>query len=65
MHGMAGNVIDSGISNAELTRSCGAGRTYNELTMHWGPPLITLLVIGYSAYRKNNKGAVCKGTGMW
>lgn len=61
MYGMAGNVIDSGISNAELTSLVEQAVHNNELTMHWGPPLITLLVIGYSAYCKNNKEPFAKG----
>lgn len=62
MHGIAGNVVDSGISNEELTllieSSIGSGQ---ELSVNFGPPIIPALIIGYSVYRKENISRFEKG----
>lgn len=62
MHGIADNVIDSGISNEELSllieSSIGSGQ---EVSVSLGPPIIPALIIGYSVYRMENLSRFEKG----
>lgn len=61
MHGMADNVINSGISNAELTEVVTEALENNSLEMNFGLPVIPLLIIGYSVYKKENISSLKKG----
>ena len=61
MHGMADNVIDSGISNAELTEVVTEALENNSIEMNFGLPVIPLLIIGYSVYKKDNLSSFNKG----
>lgn len=51
MKGIAENIIDSGISNEELTNVVKDSLELSPNEIQWGPPLIPLLLIGYSVWR--------------
>jgi hypothetical protein len=62
MHGIAENVIDSGISNEELNMlvesSISSGESWD---LNFGPPILPMMIIGYSVYKMQNLNAYEKG----
>lgn len=62
MHEFADNVINSGISNEELTSVVTETLERDSVDMDWGLPVIPMLLIGYSVYKKENLSAFQKGT---
>ncbi len=50
MNGAADSVLDSGISNADVTQSVIESADQSTLDMHWAPPVISLALIAFTAY---------------
>lgn len=61
MHEYADNVINSGISNEELTHVVTETLNKESIDMDWGLPVIPMLLIGYSVYRKDHLSSFQKG----
>lgn len=51
LHGAAGAVTDSGISNAALGDHVSHAADHAAFQMHWAPPVIALALHAFSAYR--------------
>lgn len=51
LHGAAGGVTDSGISNAALGDHVSQAADHAAIQMHWAPPVIALALHAFSAYR--------------
>lgn len=62
MHEFADNVINSGISNEELTSVVTETLESDSVDMDWGLPVIPMLLIGYSVYKKESLSSFEKGT---
>lgn len=62
MHEFADQVINSGISNEELTSVVTETLESDSVDMDWGLPVIPMLLIGYSVYKKENLSSFKKGT---
>ena len=62
MHEFADNVINSGISNEELTSVVTETLESDSVDMDWGLPVIPMLLIGYSVYKKEGLSSFEKGT---
>lgn len=62
MREFADNVVNSGISNEELTRVITEALEGDSVDMDWGLPVIPMLLIGYSVYKKDNLSAFQKGS---
>lgn len=50
MNGAADSVIDSGMSNADVTQSVLESADQSTIHMHWTPPVISLALIAFTAY---------------
>jgi hypothetical protein len=62
MHGISENVINSGISNDEITMLVeNSLESVNDVDVCFGPPVIPALIIGYSVYKKENLTKFEKG----
>jgi hypothetical protein len=61
LHGAAGAVTDSGISNAGLGDHVINAADHAAIQMHWAPPVIALALHAFSAYRLDSDltGKVC------
>ena len=59
MREFADNVVNSGISNEELTSVVTEALESDSVSMDWGLPM---LLIGYSVYKKENLSAFQKGS---
>lgn len=53
MHGIAENLVNSNISNEELADVVRDSLNADVIEMNWGPPMIPLLIIGYSVWKKS------------
>lgn len=62
MHEFADQVINSGISNEELTSVVTETLESDSVDMDWGLPVIPMLLIGYSVYKKEGLSSFEKGT---
>ena len=62
MHEFADQVINSGISNEELTSVVTETLESDSVDMDWGLPVIPMLLIGYSVYKKESLSSFDKGT---
>ena len=62
MHEFADQVINSGISNEELTSVVTETLESDSVDMDWGLPVIPMLLIGYSVYKKESLSSFEKGT---
>ena len=62
MHEFADSVINSGISNEELTSVVTEALESDSVDMDWGLPVIPMLLIGYSVYKKESLSSFEKGT---
>ena len=62
MHEFADSVINSGISNEELTSVVTETLESDSVDMDWGLPVIPMLLIGYSVYKKESLSSFEKGT---
>ena len=62
MHEFADQVINSGISNEELTSVVSETLESDSVDMDWGLPVIPMLLIGYSVYKKESLSSFEKGT---
>ena len=62
MHEFADNVINSGISNEELTSVVTETLESDSVDMDWGLPVIPMLLIGYSVYKEESLSSFEKGT---
>lgn len=62
MREFADNVVNSGISNEELTSVVTEALDSDSVEMDWGLPVIPMLLIGYSVYKKDNLSAFQKGS---
>lgn len=62
MHEFADQVINSGISNEELTSVVTEALESDSVDMDWGLPVIPMLLIGYSVYKKESLSSFEKGT---
>lgn len=62
MRGFADNVINSNISEEELTAVVEEAIDASFLELDFGLPVIPLLLIGYSVYKKENLSSFAKGT---
>ena len=62
MREFADNVVNSGISNEELTSVVTEAFESDSVDMDWGLPVIPMLLIGYSVYKKENLSAFQKGS---
>ena len=50
MNGVADHVAGSGITNADVTHQVMDSVNGSEIQMHWTPPVISLALIGFTAY---------------
>lgn len=62
MREFADQVINSGISNEELTSVVTETLESDSVDMDWGLPVIPMLLIGYSVYKKESLSSFEKGT---
>ena len=62
MREFADQVINSGISNEELTSVVTETLESDSVDMDWGLPVIPMLLIGYSVYKKESLSSFDKGT---
>ena len=62
MREFADNVVNSGISNEELTSVVTEALESDSVEMDWGLPVIPMLLIGYSVYKKDNLSPFQKGS---
>ena len=62
MHEFADQVINSCISNEELTSVVTETLESDSVDMDWGLPVIPMLLIGYSVYKKEGLSSFEKGT---
>ena len=62
MREFADQVINSGISNEELTSVVTETLESDSVDMDWGLPVIPMLLIGYSVYKKEGLSSFEKGT---
>lgn len=62
MHEFADQVINSGISNEELTSVVTETLESDSVDMDWGLPVVPMLLIGYSVYKKESLSSFEKGT---
>lgn len=61
MHEFANNIVNSGISNEELTNVVTETFSSDSIDMDWGLPVIPMLLIGYSVYKKDKLTSFQKG----
>lgn len=62
MRGITDNLVNSGISNEELEQVVYEALESNSLDMDWSLPVIPMLLIGYSVYKKDNLTSFQKGS---
>ena len=62
MQGITDNLVNSGISNEELEQVVYEALESNSLDMDWSLPVIPMLLIGYSVYKKDNLTSFQKGS---
>lgn len=62
MQGITDNLVNSGISNEELEQVVYEALESNSLDMDWSLPVIPMLIIGYSVYKKDNLTSFQKGS---
>lgn len=62
MQQLTDNLVNSGISNEELEQVVYEALESNSLDMDWSLPIIPMLLIGYSVYKKDNLTSFQKGS---